>query len=89
MEKLWKREFGMGDMSSTLDRVIPDVHKSKGAVQWLNGSEWNNQKKTGVSYARSNPWSRKHGATEKSKRLKIAEVAIEPPDDYMGFEKMA
>ena len=42
--KLWEREFGKGDMSLRLGRVIPEVHKGKGVVQWPNGSEWKNQK---------------------------------------------
>jgi len=54
-EKLWEREFGKGDMSPRLGRVIPDVHKGKGAVQRPNGFKWKNQKRTGVGYARSNP----------------------------------
>ena len=38
-EKLWKREFGKCNMSLRLGRVILDVNKSKGGVQWRNGSK--------------------------------------------------
>jgi len=55
MEKLGEREFGKGDMSPRQGRVIPDIHKGKGAVQRPKGSKWKKQKKTGVGYTRSKP----------------------------------
>jgi len=54
-EKLWEREFGKSDMSPKLGKDILDIPKGRRAVQWPNGSEWKNEKNTGVSYARSNP----------------------------------
>jgi len=37
-EKLCVREFGNGNMSLRLGRVIPDINKGKGAVKQPNGS---------------------------------------------------
>ena len=39
MDKSWETEFGKGDMSLRLGRVVPDVHKGKEAVQRPNVSE--------------------------------------------------
>jgi len=73
-------------MSPRLDRVIPDIHKGKGAVQWPNSSLWKIKKKE-VSYTRNNPLRRKHGATEKSKGLGMAEIELKPSDGHMGLRK--
>jgi len=54
-EKLSEIEFGKGGMSLRLGRVILEVVKGKGAVQWPNGSKWKNKNTTVVGYARSNP----------------------------------
>ena len=66
-EKLWEREFGKGDMSLRLGRVIPDIHKGKGADNGQMGPSRGTKKKQGSVIREAIPSQGNMGQQKKAK----------------------